>query len=502
MVVTCGQMQDAEQAAFDCGVSAEDLMEQAGAGIFAALKQFFPDPGTAILYLGKGNNAGDALVVARHLRAAGWRIVARLAFGASEFKELPAKHWQSLHGAIEVLPAAPVPNNHWGTVILLDGLVGIGASAAPLRGPLADAVLEMNAFRRARHAFCVALDLPSGLNPLSGTPGEACVEADLTVTIGHAKSVLLADAATAFVGRLVIVPLAGLEKTAGDESRQVLTSTRLLPLLPCRPFEFHKGRAGRVGIIAGSRGFAGAAALAATGALRAGAGLVTVHVKEDAHAAVAAKACSEVMVKLVRDYREIFRDSVDALAIGPGLGLEHEDEVLAVIARAEVPAVLDADALNMLARRGFDSLKKNAAPRLLTPHPGELARMAERFPEWSSLSRSEVAQDFVGKFPHCTLLLKGARTVIATAGQPVSFNATGHPGMATGGMGDVLTGICAGLAAQGVALHDAACLGAWLSGRAAERAITHGGHSQESLAAGDMADHLGGAFTDLKRLAC
>lgn len=501
MLVTCGQMQEAEQAAFDSGVSAEELMEQAGAGIYAALKQFFPEPGTAILYLGKGNNAGDALVAARHLRAGGWRIVARLAFGTDEFKELPARNWQSLQDVIEVLPTAPVPHNDRGTVILLDGLVGIGASASPLRGPLAEAVLEMNGFRKARHAFCVALDLPSGLNPLSGIPGEACVEADLTVTIGHAKSVLLTDAATAFVGRLAIVPLAELATANGDERRQVLTASRLLPMLPCRPFEFHKGRAGRVGIIAGSRGFAGAAALAATGALRAGAGLVTVHVKEDAHAAVAARARSEVMVKLVRDYREIFREPVDALAIGPGLGLEHEDEVLAVIARAEMPTVLDADALNMLARRGFDSLKKNSAPRLLTPHPGELARMAARFPEWSSMSRSEVAQDFVGKFPHCTLLLKGARTVIAATGQPVSFNATGHPGMATGGMGDVLTGVCAGLAAQRVPLYDAACLGAWLSGRAAERALTHGGHSQESLATGDVAAHLGGAFIDLKRLA-
>lgn len=500
MVVTCGQMLDAEQAAFDRGASAEELMEQAGAGIFATLKQFFPEPGTAILYLGKGNNSGDALVVARHLRAAGWRLAARLAFEPSDFKELPAKHWQDLHDAIDVLSAIPA-HHQPGVMLLLDGLVGIGASAAPLRGPLAEAVLEMNALRRARHAFCVALDLPSGLNPLSGTPGEACVEADLTVTIGHAKSVLLTDAATPFVGRLAVVPLPALAGAAGDESRQVLSSSGLLPILPCRPFEFHKGRAGRVGIVAGSRGFAGAAVLAATGALRAGAGLVTVHVKEDAHAAVAARAPSEVMVKLVRDYREIFREPVDALAIGPGIGLEHEDEVLAVIARAEVPAVLDADALNMLARRGFDSLKKNVAPRLLTPHPGELARMAERFPEWSSMSRSEVALDFTGKFPHCTLLLKGARTVIAAAGRPVAFNTTGHPGMATGGMGDVLTGICAGLAAQRVPLYDAACLGAWLSGRAAERAITHGGHSQESLAAGDVAHHLGGAFTDLRRLA-
>ena len=130
-----------------------------------------------------------------------------------------------------------------------------------------------------------------------------------------------------------------------------------------------------------------------------------------------------------------------------------------------------------------------------------MARLAERHPEWARMTRAELALDFAAKFPHASLLLKGARTVIAAAGRPVSFNSTGHPGMATGGVGDVLTGICTAFAAQGIALYDAACLGVWLSGRAAERALTHGGQSQESLAAGDVVEHLGGAFTDLKLLA-
>jgi NAD(P)H-hydrate epimerase len=262
----------------------------------------------------------------------------------------------------------------------------------------------------------------------------------------------------------------------------------------------HKGQAGRVAVIAGSRGFLGAAVLAASGALRGGAGLVTLGVKEDQYPLMAALVPAEIMVRPVRDYGELLRDPFDAIALGPGLGLEREDEVLALLSRADIPIVVDADALNMLGRRGFDALKKNTAPRLLTPHPGEMSRLAAHFPGWKGLSRAALAREFTAAFPHATLLLKGARTLVAAAGQPLSFNSTGNPGMATGGMGDVLTGVCAALAAQGVKLYDAACLGAWLSGRAAERALSGGASSQESLAAGDVLHHLGGAFRDLKRL--
>jgi NAD(P)H-hydrate epimerase len=130
-----------------------------------------------------------------------------------------------------------------------------------------------------------------------------------------------------------------------------------------------------------------------------------------------------------------------------------------------------------------------------------MARLAAHFPGWEAMTRSGLALNFTTVFPHATLLLKGARTLIASTGQPLSFNSTGNPGMASGGMGDVLTGLCAALAAQGMNLFDSACLGAWLSGRAAERSIFNGSSSQESLAAGDVLDHLGGAFCDLKQLA-
>jgi NAD(P)H-hydrate epimerase len=327
------------------------------------------------------------------------------------------------------------------------------------------------------------------------------VEADLTVTIGFPKAALLDDEAAAAVGRLAVVRLKELTRADGDTSKCLLAAPLLLPSLPRRPFDFHKGMAGRVALIAGSRGFLGAAILAASGALRAGAGLVTLCVKEDVYSIVAPMAPPEVMVRPIRKYREALEGTLDALAIGPGLGGGHDDDILEVISDASAPTVVDADALNALSRRGLDALRQGKAPRLLTPHPGEMARLAEHFPGWKPLGRVDLARAFCREFPHATLLLKGARTVIASEGKPTSFNSTGTPGMASGGMGDVLTGVCAALAAQGVDLHAAACLGAWLSGRAAEIAIATGTSSEESLGASDLLSHLGGAFQDLKQCA-
>jgi hydroxyethylthiazole kinase-like uncharacterized protein yjeF len=498
MIVSCAQMLEGEKAAFARGVSAADLMEEAGRGIFKAILQFHPKPGTVVLYLGKGNNAGDALVVGRLLLGVGWKVLARTVGEVSEFKELPAKHWNALEGRVPVISGLDEVERESGSFVLVDGLLGIGATRSPLKGAYAGAVAEMNAFRRHRHAFTVAVDLPTGLDA-SGEQEGPCVEADLTVTVAHVKDSLLLDAATKAVGRLAVAPLRELEGLRGQDGLRVLTPRELLPTLPCRPFDFHKGEAGRVGVIAGSRGYVGAAILTATGALRSGAGLITLYVKEDSYPVFAAKAPLEVMVKPVADYREVLENRHDVLAIGPGLGRQSEDRILEIIQQSETPMVLDADALNMLANGRLALLKSLKTSALLTPHPGEMQRLTKDTLEAQGLARVEIAMEMAAAFPKTTWLLKGSRTVIATEGQPTSFNTTGHPGMATGGMGDVLTGVCAALIGQGVAVHDAACLGAWVSGRAAECAILDG-QSAESLTPGDVLEHLGAAFGDLRRL--
>ena len=499
MTVTCRQMLDTEEAAFARGVTAGALMETAGSGIAAAFLQFYPHPGHAVLYLGKGNNAGDALVAARYQLASGWSVHARLSCEPAEFKPLPAGLWQELKDRITVFCGPSEVEALRGRVVLIDGLVGIGSQGV-LRGKLAELVVEMNGLRQTRHASVVALDLPSGLNPVSGEAFEPCVEADITITVAHVKTALLEDAATPWVGRLATVPVPELGCAEGDTDAVALTSRVLLPGMRARNFDTHKGQMGRVGVIAGSKGYLGAAELCATAALRGGAGLVTIYVKEEIYPVIATRMPSEIMVKMVEDYREVLDEPADVLAVGPGLGRASEEEILAIVSQAEKPLVLDADALNILARHGFDCLRAGKAPRLLTPHPGEMARLAERMPEWKRLTRAETVRAFGKTFPMATLLLKGARTVIGAAGRPVAFNTTGHPGMATGGMGDVLTGICSALIAGGATAYDAACIGSWINGRAAEIAISSEAVSAESLSAGVVLDYLGHAFHDLRQL--
>ena len=501
MILTCRQMQDAEDAAFARGVDASDLMDEAGWGIAQAIQQFFPQPGHAILFLGKGNNAGDALVAGKHLLEVGWSIGAWCAYPDKDFKALPARHWADLCEQVALYSDVAEIASLQGPIVLLDGLVGIGAAHGPLRDPLASAVRAMNELRRRRHASIVALDLPSGLNPETGVPEEPCVQADLTLTIAHVKTPLLADAAVSAVGRLAVIPLRDLadaKASDGAADSTVLTAATLLPKLPRRSFDFHKGQAGRVGLIAGSRGYLGAAILAAEGALRGGAGLVTLYVKEDVYPLLAAKAPAEVMVRQVADYHEVLDQRHDCLGLGPGLGNASDAEVLDVIRQAPCPVVLDADVLNMLARTRLAALHERRGSSLLTPHPGEMARLVEALPGWSPQGRAQTAREFAAQFPETTLLLKGSRTVIAAMDHPTAYNTTGTPGMASGGMGDVLTGLCAALIGQGTDVYDAACLGAWVSGRAAELAIFSGAASEESLIASDVLQHLGAAFGGLR----
>lgn len=490
MLVTCHQMQEIEQRAFERGVSAADLMEEAGCGIAGEILRFFPSPGTLILYLGSGNNAGDALVAARELQKLGWQVLARLSGPIEKLKPLPRGHLDAFTNLCVLETPAKV-DELVRPIVQLDGLLGIGA-VGEMRTDIRALAAEMNAMHQEAHAFTVAMDIPSGLNGDTGEPSPDCVIADLTVTVACCKAGLLADAATPFVGRLALVPLRDL-RAEDDHSPQLLAPELVRSFLPRRSFEFHKGQAGRVGIIAGSRGFIGAAMLACGGALRAGAGMVTLLVKDEVYPLLAARVPPEVMVKLVNDYREVLEMNLDALAIGPGLGFEHEDEVLTVVQYASVPAVVDADAITMVARAEVPVFLTSTPPRLLTPHPGEMARLVGDCDAHPRISQAEL---WAMAHPGNTLLLKGARTVIATEGPPTYFNTTGHPGMATGGMGDVLTGVCTAFAGQGLDLHRAAGLGAWSCGRAAEIAALRMG--QNSVLPTDVIKCLGQALRELE----
>ena len=482
-IVSAAAMRAAEEAAFANGVNVEALMDRAGAGVATAVRKFFPQPGRAVVFVGKGHNGGDALVAAARLKEAGWEIDLRLIFPEADLAELTRKKLDECGRGV----SAPTGQSH---LVVLDGLLGLGAKHL-LREPIRTAAQEINRLRRDEHAFVFAVDLPTGLDGDTGEHDPDCVVADCTVTIANAKHGLVIDDAIDFVGRIEIVALPELVIAPSPANDVMACAPSLRALLPRRKFSAYKNEFGRIGIVAGSPGFIGAGLMTTEGALRGGAGLVELFVPKEIYPIVAAAAPAEAMVKPIRSYRDLLEEKMDVWALGPGLGKADAKDLLKVIERATAPMVVDADGLNIVAGE-VEILKRCAGPRLLTPHPGELRRLFDS----GKMSRAGTAKNFTETFP-VTLLFKGARTIVAERERPLSYNSTGNPGMATGGMGDVLTGVCAALIGQGLSLYDAARVGAWVCGRAAEIAIFEKNESEQSVLPRDVLENLGAAFAEL-----
>jgi NAD(P)H-hydrate epimerase len=521
-ILTAEQMRAAEKDAFASGVKVEALMNKAGAGVARAVAKFFQKPGRCIVFAGKGHNAGDALFAAQCLASCGWKIEVRLAFEEADCSELMRKKLDDLRNTTNRVPdwtdgierdprvtilklfegvadelsfaqqefAEEAYVGRAAPLVILDGLLGVGGKP-PLREPIRTACNSINRLRARKSAYVFAVDLPTGLDTDSGKMDRDCVVADFTVAIGYAKPGLVVDAASNHVGRLELVPLKDLRSPDAKPKEIIASPPAFRGLLPRRKYNSYKNQFGRIGVVAGSKGFIGAALMTSQGALRAGAGLVEVFVPEEIYEIVAGAAFMEAMVKPIASYRELVKTKPDVWAVGPGLGKSHAVEILEFIEGARQPMVLDADGLNIVSDK-TSVLKRCKGKRLLTPHPGEMKRL---FP-YEKESRARTATKFCGRFP-VTLLLKGSRTIVAERSRPLSYNTTGNPGMATGGMGDVLTGVCAGLLGQGLSLYDAARLGAWVCGRAAEIAIFNNGESEQSLLAHDVLNHLGEAFKEL-----
>lgn len=517
MIISPDEMRRIEAAAFATGVTAEGLMDAVGRAM-AEWVHLESTPGAVLVYVGKGNNAGDALVLAGAL-ADLWPgandrppVSLRLAGDAADLGELPARKLAALSPErfprLDADRAGAMRGTPDGGLLLVDGLLGIGAHG-PLRGGIAEAAREINALRRLPNTRVVALDVPTGVDADTGAADPDAVVADDTLTVGFPKTGLLADAATEHVGRLRVIRRPEFDACAGaapDGSARGTFSTpeTLAGLLPRRPFDAHKGMFGRVGILAGSVGATGAAVMCSHACARAGAGLITLLVAPEVYPIVAAAAAPEVMVKPLDRPTDALKMPFDVLALGPGLGQADNGRVRKLIARWPKPMVIDADGLNALAE-DLSCLENPPGPRLLTPHPGEMerllagaARLGLTLPE--NATRAETVRAFTDRFP-VTLLLKGARTIIGERGRPLAYNSTGNPGMATGGMGDVLTGICAGLLGQKLTTFDAGRLGAWLHGRAADSVLAWGSPTEETLLPTDLFAHFGAAFRALRGAA-
>lgn len=486
--LTLAEMLEAEAAAMATGLTEEEILDAAGESLAFAISRHFPSPGTLIGYLGKGHNAGDACVALRILRdRMGWEIGVRDAYPVDSCAPLTRRK------RAELGPVDPVdPTRCRQPLVLLDGLVGTRGSG-PLRGPLAGLAEELTSLRNQRSARIAAVDLPSGIDPDSGEIFSNTVHADVTFMIGNPKQGLLHDHSAAATGALVLVEVPCLSRAGAGDLNLIAPQ-----LLSCgkapRPFDFHKGMAGRVAILAGSESYTGAAVLAATGALRGGGGLVTLFTPHAVRSSIAGKCPPEVIVRGFSGPRELLDHRFDSLVVGCGLPADDPtlQPLVDLVLESPAPVVIDAGALDYLSASG--KMGALGERHILTPHPGEFARMA---PELAGLSREAAVREFTRQVP-ATLLLKGSRTLVSGAGQALWCNSTGTPAMATGGQGDLLAGVIGARLAIGDAPLEAASLGAWLCGRSAEVALQERHLSEESLTPSDVFHFLGAAFKDWK----
>ena len=490
-------MRSLDRATIEGGhASGHALMERAGLGVAEAIERRYGSTlGLRVLVLcGPGNNGGDGFVAARALRARGAEVHAGLIGTAARLPADARAHFDAMVAAgvepvvldtEDDLRALVARRDPWDLAI--DALLGTGAHGVP-EGVIAAAVQELRTLDDAGTSV-IAVDLPTGVNADTGAIARRAVRADLTVTFGFPKRGHWLCPARAFAGVVEVVDI-GLLDTYGPEDdparRTELAIARdMAELVPRREPRAHKGSVGRVLVIGGATGLAGAVALTAHAATRAGAGYVIAAVPESLCDILAVKLTEEMTLAMPETAARALSagglatltgHAARAHVVALGNGMSRDSEA-AELARALVggigaPMVIDADGLNAFAGRAelLAMVPGGAerAVRIVTPHIGEMARLTGLDPEAIELDRIECARVWAVQW-QVVVVLKGAPTVTASPSGHVTVNSSGNPGLATAGTGDVLCGVIAALVAQGLGAYDAARLGAFVHGRAADR---------------------------------
>ena len=514
LLVTPQQMRDIDRATIeDIGIPGIVLMERAALGCVDILLEQRPNPKRVGILCGPGNNGGDGFAIARMLShrgvevvtatladparlsgdaATNWKILDRLGL---ELHDLSRLHGQLLYEALDSLPECDV----W-----CDALLGTGIDR-DVQGPYATAITFLN-----RQTYIIGIDVPSGLDALTGQFFGQSVYCDLCVTFGHPKLGQVIYPGREACGELVVVDIGIPEQvtldvgTEGALINYEWVSRRLYPRSPMS----HKGTAGKLLLIAGSPNMSGAAMLCARGAIRGGAGLVTLGTYSEVTNKISL-AVPEVMSAPILDddfddalLRELQNhlDAASIIAMGPGLG---QDEALVEMLRHVLldprqQLVLDADALNLIAKHELhEALRRGSLQRtiILTPHPGEMARLA-------GTTIAEIQEDPVGQaralaqLTQCVVVLKTASTVIAAPDGRLAINASGNPGMASAGMGDVLTGLIASRLPEHDDAFEACCVSVWIHGAAGDLCRDKDG--ERATTASGVLDHVGKVFARLE----
>jgi hydroxyethylthiazole kinase-like uncharacterized protein yjeF len=539
-LVTAGQMRELDRRAIaECGIPGLTLMENAGRAVVEFMENHLGDlAGTQPLVVcGKGNNGGDGFVVTRLLLAKGAKPDCVLLGNSSELSGDALTNYQRLRDSgfpvrevvegdssrpltpdSQPLTPNPLEPLFRGRKLIVDAIFGTGLTRAP-SGLAAEGVTLIN----QSGAYVVSVDLPSGLHSDTGVPYEPTVRADLTVTLALPKLGLWLYPGRACAGTVEVADIGmakGKRESGNDKvglgtfhfdlcpETFLLDSDHVRSLIPAREPDGHKGTFGTALIIAGSRGFSGAACLAGQAAVRSGCGLVHLAIPSGIADIVEARVVEAVKTPLPQTEAETLSPAAlelllelaadaEAVAIGPGIGTDRRtrDLELAFLAEVEKPTVIDADGINNLAGH-LALLGRTKAPLLLTPHPGEFSRLTGLQPGEINADRVGTARNFATRHK-VVLVLKGASTVIAAPDGRTFVNPTGNSGLASGGTGDVLTGLIVGLMAQGMSPLDAACAGVFLHGLAADIAVQS--LTEYCLAAGDLPGYLSRAFAAVVR---
>jgi NAD(P)H-hydrate epimerase len=518
-VLTNEQMQKVDAETIDSICPGLELMERAGRNVATFIRhKFEPEAHKAVVFVGSGNNGGDGLVIARYLCEAGWKCSVHLLKPPDKLTPDAAKNYQRFQkvlaansGAVEYDANRPdwpdrVAEDTADADVLIDAIFGTGITGAPR-----DKALEMIDFANSLAGPMVSVDIPSGVNGTTGQTGGDAVVADYTVTIGAPKTGLLFHPGKSYAGEVTVVDIGFPEEIIAKHGGDVhlLDRVEAAYRMPFRAPDAHKFSAGTLLMIAGSNQYRGAALLAGEAALRMGCGMIylgvpasirqqidlglreaiTFPLPETADGTVAENAASVITPYLER---------ADAVAIGPGMGRSEETDrfICEFVAAAGKPIVVDADAITAFAGRAesIDSLPTDV---VFTPHSGELKRLLETDIPATPPERIDTTLNLAKRLG-CTLLHKGAPSLIADAAEGLWINTSGNSALASGGTGDVLTGLVGGLLAQGAGPMDAACSASFVHGRAGEFAAED--HGVRGVIASDLLLYLGAAVLELEAI--
>lgn len=512
-VANCSQMRNIDQTAIhDMGIPGIVLMENAALKVVEQIKAILGEVSykSILVFCGKGNNGGDGFAIARHLYNMGANVLVVLIADRNEIKGDALTNLKIIEKLdIKVVQVQDeslleeIAASLYLCDMVVDAIFGTGVKGT-IDGVEADIIQLINYSGR----YVLSVDIPSGINGDDGQVCGICVNADKTVTFALPKVGLLSYPAADYVGELIVadisIPNSIIE--AQNININIIEKEYVKDVIPMRKNDSNKGDYGKVFVIAGSTGMSGAAVLASLGALRSGAGLVTAGVPESLNDVMEIKLTEVMSFPLEDEGRgilahscimQIFEkmDKMDVLVYGPGLSTDKnvEEILLDILKKSEIPIIIDADGINVLAKN-INVLKECKCPVVVTPHPGEMSRLTGLDIGYIQTHRIEVASDFARQW-NVIVVLKGASTIIAWPDGEVYINGTGNAGMATGGTGDVLSGVIASLIGQGLEADEAAVAGVYLHGTAGDLAAKDKG--QHGLIATDIIEALPAVFLEL-----